>query len=63
MVRHKVFLRSTSNSNTKGRDMINLPERVWKHMEWNINENLIIDVIKHGLEHSIIIKKEMTENE
>ena len=56
--RHKAFLRNTSNTNTTGRYMINLPEKVWKQMEWKINDNLQIDIIKTGMNHSISIIKE-----
>ena len=61
--RHKVFLRNTSNIDETGRHMINLPQEIWKQMKWNINENLVIDTIKHGLDQSIIIKKELKDNE
>ena len=62
--RYKCFLRSTSNIDSKtGQKQIALPPKVWKQMGWKLNENLIIDTIKNGLERSIIIKKEMTENE
>ena len=56
--RYKVFLRSTEGKNAEGYDMINIPHHIWKEMEWKLNENLIIDTIKDGLEHSIMIKKE-----
>ena len=57
--RHRAFLRSTSNVNsTTGQRQINLPPNIWKQMGWKLNENLQIDVIKHGMHHSINIAKE-----
>ena len=56
--RYKVFLRNTGNYNALGRNMIKLPQKIWKEMGWEINDNLQIDVIKIGMNHSINIMKE-----
>ena len=57
--RYRVFLRSTSNTNSKtGQKQIGLPPKVWKQMGWKLNDNLQIDVIKSGMYHSISIAKE-----
>ena len=57
--RHRAFLRSTSNVNsTTGQKQIALPPKIWKQMGWKINENLQIDIIKSGMNHSINIMKE-----
>ena len=56
--RHKAFLRNTSNISATGRLMINLPKDVWEEAGWKINDNLKIDVIKSGMDHSISITKE-----
>ena len=56
--RHKAFLRSTSNINATGRHMVSLPQRVWKEVEWEVNDSLQIDVIKNGMNNNIIITKE-----
>ena len=63
--RHKAFLRSTSLKTSedcfppyKVRYMVHLPEDVMKEIEWEINDNLQIDVIKNGMSHSISIIKE-----
>ena len=57
--RYRVFLRSTSNINSKtDQKQIALPPEIWKKMEWKLNENLQIDIIKSGMMHSINISKE-----
>ena len=57
--RYSVFLRSTSNVNsTTGQRQVGLPPKIWKQMGWKLNENLQIDVIKTGMNHSINIMKE-----
>ena len=57
--RYRVFLRSTSNVNTTtGQMQIALPPKVRKRMDWKINENLKIDIIKVGIEHAIHITKD-----
>ena len=56
--RHKAFLRNTSNISATGRHMINLPQDVWKEIGWDINDNLQLDIIKHGMYCSISITKE-----
>ena len=57
--RYRVFLRSTSNVDSKtGQKQIGLPPKVWKQMGWKINENLQIDLIKSGMHRSISISKE-----
>ena len=57
--RYRVFLKSTSNVNaTTGQMQINLPPKVRKRMEWQINENLKIDIITVGIERTIHITKE-----
>ena len=56
--RHRAFLRNTSNVSATGRHMINLPQRVWEEVEWEVNDNLQIDVIKSGMNRNIIITKE-----
>ena len=57
--RHRVFLRSTSNVNSKtGQKQIALPPKVWKQMGWKLNDNLQIDIVKNGMYHSISIAKE-----
>ena len=56
--RYKVFLRNTGNHNALGRNMIKLPQKIWKEMGWKINENLQIDMIKSGMHQSIHITKE-----
>ena len=56
--KHKAFLRSTSGTNSEGYHMVNIPPHIWKEIGWKINDNLIIDTIKDGIEHGIMIKKE-----
>ena len=57
--RHRAFLRSTSNVNsTTGQKQISLPPKIWKQMGWKLNDNLQIDLIKTGMNHSINIMKE-----
>tara|TARA_Y100000310_G_C20295391_1_gene629124 strand:- start:202 stop:408 length:207 start_codon:yes stop_codon:yes gene_type:complete len=56
--RCKCFLRSTSNIDIKtGQNQIGLPPKVWKKMGWKINENLIIDTVKTGMEQGLYITK------
>jgi hypothetical protein len=50
--RYKVILRSVSQA------QINLPPEIWKQMNWKINDNLQIDIIKSGMHHCISITKE-----
>jgi hypothetical protein len=61
--RYKAFLRNTSNISATGRLMINLPKDIWEEAEWKINDNLKIDVIKSGMNHSISITKEDTDGD
>ena len=56
--RYRASLRNTSNISATGRHMINLPQDVWKEIGWDINDDLKIDVIKSGMNHSISITKE-----
>ena len=57
--RHRGFLRSTSNVNSiTGQRQISLPPRIWKLMGWKLNDNLQIDIIKTGMNHSYNIMKE-----
>ena len=57
--RYRAFLRSTSNVNSiTGQRQISLPPRIWKLMGWKLNDNLQIDIIKTGMNHSINIMKE-----
>ena len=56
--RYRCFLRSTSNKSATGRYMINLPDEMWKDMGWGINEHLLIDIIKSGMNRSITITAE-----
>lgn len=57
--RYRVFLRSTSNVNTTtGQRQIGLPPKVYKQMGWKLNEHLKIDIIKMGINQSLIITKE-----
>ena len=57
--RHKAFLRNVSGDNVDGYHMINIPHHIWKEMGWKINDKLIIDTVKMGIEENIIIKKEI----
>ena len=56
--RYRCFLRSTSNKSATGRYMINLPNEIWEEMGWGINEHLIIDIIKNGINRNLIITVE-----
>ena len=57
--RYKTFLRSTSNTNSKtGQQQINLPPEIWKQLEWKVNDNLIIDTVKMGLDRGLYITKD-----
>ena len=57
--RYRAFLRSTSNVNTTtGQMQIGLPPKVYKQMEWKLDEHLKIDIIKMGINQSLIITKE-----
>ena len=56
--RHKAFLRGTTNKSATGRYMINIHQDLMKEMEWEINDNLQVDVIKSGMHRSISISKE-----
>ena len=57
--RHKAFVRGTSNKSSTGRYMINLHHELMKEMGWEVNEHLQIDIIKHGMQRSINITKEV----
>lgn len=60
--RFRVFLRSTSNIDSiTGQRQLGLPPKIWKRMGWKLNENLMIDIIKSGMNHSISISKENKE--
>ena len=61
--RHKVFLRNTAGKNESGRQMVSLPQNVWEEMGWQMNDNLQIDVIKNGMNHSISITREKELND
>tara|TARA_R110002020_G_scaffold114778_8_gene264130 strand:- start:30151 stop:30354 length:204 start_codon:yes stop_codon:yes gene_type:complete len=56
--RHKVFLRNTSTKNADGRFMVNIPDHIWKTVDWKLNDNLILETVQMGMEHNIIIRKE-----
>ena len=56
--RYKAFLRSTSNKSATDRHMINLPKGILEEMDWNVNDNLQIDLIRIGMHRSINITKE-----
>ena len=56
--RHRAFLRNTSNKSATGRHAINLPHDVWESLGWEVNDNLLIDVIKSGMNRSISITRE-----
>ena len=57
--RHKCFLRSTSNVDSKtGQKQIGLPSEIWKKMGWKINENLVIDTVKASMEQGLYITKD-----
>ena len=56
--RYRCFLRSTTNKSATGRHMINLPNEILEEMEWGINEHLIIDIIKNGINRNLIITVE-----
>jgi len=61
--RYKVFLKQAymgkTNKAWSGRYLINLPKEVMEDMEWEVNDNLQIDIIKSGMHRSIIIIKEL----
>ena len=60
--RCKCFLRSTSNADSKtGQKQVSLPPKIWKQMDWKLNENLTIDIIKNGMVHNITITKDETD--
>ena len=59
--KHKVFLRNTSTKNADGRFMVNIPNHIWKTVNWKLNDNLILETIKMGIENNIIIRKEENE--
>ena len=50
--RYRAFLRNSS------KNIINIPKEIWEQMEWEINDNLIIDTIKMGIDNVLCIKKE-----
>ena len=57
--RYKVFLRSTSNVDSKtGQKQIALPPKIWKQIGWKLNENLQIDIIRQGMIANITITKD-----
>ena len=56
--RYRAFLRNTSNVSAANRYMVSLPKEIWEQMEWEINDNLIIDTIKMGIDNVLCIKKE-----
>jgi hypothetical protein len=60
--RYKAFLKQTymgkTNKAWNSRYLINLPKEVMEDMEWKVNDNLQIDIIKSGMHRSIIIIKE-----
>ena len=43
--KHKVFLRNTSTKNADGRFMGNIPNHIWKTVNWKLNDNLILETI------------------
>ena len=55
--RYKALLRNTANK-AEGRYMIKLPPKIWNKMEWKINEKLLVDVVKMGIESGIYIRKD-----
>ena len=55
--RYKALLRNTSNRE-EGRYMIKLPPEIWNKMEWKINEKLLVDIVKMGIESGIYIRKD-----
>ena len=59
--RFRGLLRSNSGKDTNGKDVINIPMVIIKEMEWNINDSLKIDIIKSGIDRSLIIAKEEHE--
>ena len=62
--RYKCFLRSSSNVNSKtGQKQISLPPKIWNRMGWKLNQNLVIDIVKAGMQHKIIITKDETDYE
>ena len=50
--RYRAFLRNSS------KNIINIPKEIWEQMEWEINDNLIIDTIKMVIYNFLCIKKE-----
>ena len=45
----RVILKNNSNTTTTGEGIINLPERVWKELDWNIHDVLTLNIEKiHG---------------
>ena len=56
--RHQAFLRGTANKSATGRYMINIHHDLMEEMEWKVNDNLQVDVIKSGMHRSISISKE-----
>lgn len=52
--KEKCYLRNNSNSDLNGRSMINLPEKIWKKMGWDINEHITVT----ALNKRIIIERE-----
>tara|TARA_R110002167_G_scaffold22374_5_gene80218 strand:+ start:705 stop:914 length:210 start_codon:yes stop_codon:yes gene_type:complete len=59
--RHKVLLRSTEAQTVSGESVINLPQKICKELGWGINDLLKLDVIKSGIDVSILLSKEDDE--
>ena len=55
--RYKASLRNNSNR-AVGSFMIKLPPEIWNKMEWEINEHLLVDIVKTGIESGIYIRKD-----
>ena len=42
----RVILKNNSNTTTAGEGVINLPERIWKELDWNIHDILTLNIEK-----------------
>ena len=56
--RHRAILRSTTATTMSGANVINLPQQICKELGWGINDLLKLDIIKSGIDISIMLSKD-----
>ena len=56
--RHRAILRSTTATTMSGANVINLPQQICKELGCGINDLLKLDIIKSGIDISIMLSKD-----